>query len=498
MINKQILQHRHQKDKGATRFFITLTLLLSLTVFILAMNSSESNFEKDTFVASLDNQSVEALPNIMGPTPAMGGGLSDIVEPPEMEGGSLDMVKSPATEQTVYTAEQANDTATLALAQPALSKSSEAHTGLKPDIVYSHTIKTGETFSHILEEYGNYGVVRKLMETNTKLGPFNSLVVGRKIIFTKKNEVLSEIDYQISPLQSYKISLQEDGSYKIGQEILEIEKLETHATVEISDSLYLSAKRIGLSDKLIISIANIMEWDIDFAYDIRKGDNFSVIYYENYANGKKIDDGPILALRFTNNDKDYRIVRYTDSEGYTDYYFLDGRKVRKAFLRNPLEFSYISSRFNPKRMHPILHRVRAHKGVDYAARRGTPVRASGDGRISTRRFYNGYGNTVVLQHGGGYSTLYAHLSKFADRQRIGSWVKQGQVVGYVGSTGVSTGPHLHYEFRVNGVHKNPLTVKLPDAVPLAKSEMPRFNKQIKPTIEKLHLLDDAYIAGKNP
>jgi len=365
-------------------------------------------------------------------------------------------------------------------------------------MVFSHTIKTGETFSHILEEYGNYGVVRKLMETNTKLGPFNSLVVGRKIIFTRKNNVLSEIDYQISPLQSYKISLQKDGSYEIGEEILEIEKLETHATVEISDSLYLSAKRIGLSDKLIISIANIMEWDIDFAYDIRKGDNFSVIYYENYAGSKKIGDGPILALRFTNNSKDYHIVRYTDSEEYTDYYFLDGRKVRKAFLRNPLEFAYISSHFNPKRLHPILHRVRAHRGVDYAARRGTPVRASGDGRISTRQFHSGYGNTVILQHGGGYSTLYAHLSKFADRQRIGSWVKQGQVVGYVGSTGLSTGPHLHYEFRVNGVHKNPLTVKLPDAVPLAKSEMPRFNEHIKPTIEKLHFLDDAYIAGKNP
>ena len=498
MINKQILQHRHQKDKGATKFFITLTLLLSLTVFILAMNSSESNFEKHTLVALLNNQSSEKLPDIMGPIPAMGGGLSDIVEPSATEGSSPDTIKSPLEKQTEYTTEQTGNPGTLALAKPILSISSKVFIEPKPDIVYSHTIKTGETFSHILEEYGNYSVIRKLMESNTKLGPFNSLVVGRKIRFTKKDEVLSEINYQISPLQNYKISLQEDGSYKIGEELLEIEKLETHATVEIADSLYLSAKRIGLSDKLIISIANIMEWDIDFAYDIRKGDNFSVIYYENYVGSKKIDDGPILALRFTNNDRDYRIVRYTDSEGHTDYYFLDGRKVRKAFLRNPLEFSYISSRFNPRRMHPILHKVRAHKGVDYAARRGTPVRASGDGRISRRQFYNGYGNTVVLQHGGGYSTLYAHLSKFADRQRIGSWVKQGQVVGYVGSTGLSTGPHLHYEFRVNGVHKNPLTVKLPDAVPLAKSEMPRFNEYIKSTIEKLHLLDDAYIADSNP
>ena len=525
MVNKQILQHQHQKDKGATKFFITLTLLLSSTVFILAMNSSESNFEKHTSVASsesnfekhtsvassesnfekhtsvasFDNQLIEALPDIMGPPPAMGGGLSDIVDPPMGEKLGLlepqgEEIEALSDNQNSHTIEQAADAQDLALAQPA---SSEAFTESKADVVFSHTIKTGETFSHILEEYGYYGIIRKLMENNVKLGPFNFLVAGRKIIFTKRNEVLVDINYQLSSTRNYKLSRQADGSYEISEEILKIEKMETQATVEITDSLYLSAKRIGLSDKLIISIANIMEWDIDFAYDVRKGDHFSVIYYENYIGNKKIDDGAILALSFTNNDRDYNIVRYTDSKNYTDYYFLDGRKVRKAFLRNPLEFSYISSRFNPKRTHPILHRVRAHKGVDYAARRGTPVRASGDGRISRRQFYNGYGNTVVLQHGGGYSTLYAHLSKFADRQRIGSWVKQGQVVGYVGSTGLSTGPHLHYEFRVNGVHKNPLTVKLPDALPLEKSELPRFNEHIKPIKEKLHLLDDAYIAGKS-
>ena len=484
MINKRILQHRQEKDKGATKFFITLALLLSLTVFILAMNSAKLDSGARTLITSQDNQSIKAQPETIGPLPAMGGGLSEIVGP---------LLES----RVVYAMEQADDTQTVALVQPALPELPEEYTKPETDITYTHTIKTGETFSHILEEYGNYEVIRKLMESETKLGFFNSLIAGRKIIFTKKDGILAEINYQISPLQNYKISRQENDSYEISEEILEIEQLETHATVEIADSLYLSAKRIGLSDKLIISIANILEWDIDFAYDVRKGDHFSVIYYENYVKHKKIDDGPILALRFMNNGKDYRIVRYTDSTGHSDYYFLDGRKVRKAFLRNPLEFSYISSHFNPRRMHPVLHKVRSHKGVDYAARRGTPVRAAGDGRISMRQFYSGYGNTVILQHGGGYSTLYAHLSKFSDKQRLSTWVKQGQVIGYVGSTGLSTGPHLHYEFRVNGVHKNPLTVKLPDAVPIAKSELPRFNEHIKPTIEKLHLLDDAYIASKH-
>ena len=492
MINKQILQHRQKQDKGGTRFFITLALLLSLTVFILAMNSTRSDSEVQPPIASLDEPLIEPQSEMMGPLPAMGGALTELVEP------QIEMAVPLSDDQSPYVPEQSDDTQTLALAQPVQPSLADEFVEPVTDIKYTHTIKTGDTFSHILEENGHYDVMRQLIVNNAELGAFNDLVAGRKMTFTQNDGVLSEINYQISPLQSYKISYQEDDGYKVSEEILEVEQLETHATVEIVDSLYLSAKRVGLSDKLIIAIANIMEWDIDFAYDVRKGDHFSVIYYENYVENEKIDEGPIVALRFANRNHDYRIVRYTDSKGHTDYYFLDGKKVRKAFLRNPLEFAYISSHFNPRRMHPILRKVRAHNGVDYAARRGTPVRAAGDGRVSLRQYYSGYGNTVILQHGGGYSTLYAHLSKFADRQRVGSWIKQGQVIGYVGSTGLSTGPHLHYEFRVNGVHKNPLTVKLPDAVPLAKSELPRFNEHIKATVEKLHLLDDAYIASKNP
>lgn len=491
MINKQILQHREQQDKGATKFFVTLTLLLSLTVFILAMNSEHANSEADTSVAALDEQAIELQQQMMGPLPAMGGPLSNLEEK------QAEIIEPSLSSTDLDTEEQPDDTGTLALAQPVSSPPMNEPVKPEAEITYTHIIKSGDTFSHILEKYGSYEIVKRLIAANAELGPFNSLTVGREMTLTRKHGIISEINYRVSPLQNHKIVRLEDGSYEISEELSEIERLETHATVEIADSLYLSAKRAGLSDKLIISTANIMEWDIDFAYDVRKGDHFSVIYYENYVKNKKIDDGPILALRFMNNGKDYRIVRYTDSKGDADYYFFDGRKVRKAFLRNPLEFAYISSHFNPRRMHPVLHKVRAHKGVDYAARSGTPVRAAGDGRISARRFYNGYGKTVILQHGGGYSTLYAHFSKFTDKQRVGSWVKQGQVIGYVGSTGLSTGPHLHYEFRVNGVHKNPLTVKLPDAIPLAQSELPRFNEQIKPVVEKLYLLNDAYIASKN-
>ena len=491
MINKQILQHSRQKDKEATRFFITLSLLLSLIVFILAMNSVKSGSQTQTSIALQDTAAMELLSGIMGPLPEMGGGLVGLIE------SQIQLTELSAENPTLDEAEQLDSMQTLALTRPVSPELSGPSSKPGSDSISIYTVKTGDTFSNILEEYGYYSVMRKLIERDAKLGPFNSLLVGNKIIFTEKNGVLSEIEYPISSLQSYKINHQADGSYNISKEILEVEQLETHATVEITDSLYLSAKRMGLSDKLIISVANILGWDIDFSYDVRKGDYFSVIYYENYVKNKKIDDGPILALRFTGKDKDYRIVRYTDSKEHTDYYFPDGKKVRKAFLRSPLEFAYVSSHFNPNRMHPILHKVIAHKGVDYAARSGTPVRASGDGRISMRQFYSGYGNTVILNHGGGYSTLYAHLSKFVDKQRVDSWVKQGQIIGYVGSTGISTGPHLHYEFRVNGVHRDPLTIKLPDAVPIAKSERLRFEEHIRPTVEKLHLLSDAYIASKN-
>ena len=492
MINKGILQHNKQKDKEAIKFFITITLLLSVAIFILAMNSVQSDSQAYAPIA-MDTRLAEPQLETIEPHPEIDGSLTDTVE---AQTQIIELVGPVSESQTLEPAQQPDDM-TLALSQPVSSQQPESFVEPPKNISYTHTIKTGDTFSNILEEYGNYAIIRKLIESNTDLGFFNSLLVGKKIIFTQKDGVLSEIAYQISPLQSYKINYQANGSYKISKEILEVEQLETHATVEITDSLYLSAKRIGLSDKLIISVANILEWDLDFTYDVRRGDYFSVIYYENYVKNKKIGEGPVLALRFTGKDKDYRIVRYTDVKEHTDYYFTDGRKVRRAFLRNPLEFSYVSSHFNPRRKHPILHKVRAHKGVDYAARRGTPVRASGDGRISMRQFYNGYGNTVILNHGGGYSTLYAHLYKFADKQRVDSWVKQGQVIGYVGSTGLSTGPHLHYEFRVNGIHRNPLTVKLPDAVPIAKSELSRFEEHSRPIIEKLHLLNDAYLANKN-
>jgi murein DD-endopeptidase MepM/ murein hydrolase activator NlpD len=243
-----------------------------------------------------------------------------------------------------------------------------------------------------------------------------------------------------------------------------------------------------------MELAGIFGWDIDFALDIREGDQFAVLYEGLYLDGERIGTGNILAAEFTNQGKLYRAVRYTDARGHTDYYAPDGHSMRKTFLRTPVSFTRISSRFNSGRKHPILNRIRAHKGVDYAAATGTPVKATGNGKIVLRGKKGGYGNTVVIQHGSSYSTLYAHLNNFARGKTVGSRVQQGEIIGYVGSTGLATGPHLHYEFRVNGVHRNPLTVKLPDAAPLPKKFREDFKLATENLIAQLELAKTQTVA----
>ncbi len=271
-----------------------------------------------------------------------------------------------------------------------------------------------------------------------------------------------------------------------------------HASGVINDSLFLTAQRAGLSDNITMELAAIFGWDIDFSLDIREGDRFTVIYEELFLHGEKLKDGKILAAEFVNRGKTYRAIRYTDASGRTDYYSPDGKSMRKEFLRSPVDFTRVSSRFNLKRKHPVLNKIRAHKGVDYAAPRGTPVRATGDGKIAFRGRKGGYGKAVIIEHGSRYSTLYAHMNNFARGAGSGKRVRQGQIIGYVGSTGLATGPHLHYEFRVNGVHRNPLTVKLPDASPLPRTYMSDFSAKAAPFLAQLDLLKRATVALNTP
>ena len=265
------------------------------------------------------------------------------------------------------------------------------------------------------------------------------------------------------------------------------EKLDAQAvraTGTIDSSLFLAAAEAGISDRTIMNLAGIFAWDIDFMLDIRAGDQFTLVFEEIWKNGERVAEGDILAAEFINQGESFKAIRFEDASGRVDYFTPDGRSVRKAFVRAPLSFSRISSNFNPRRRHPKLNTIRAHRGVDYAAPTGTPIKAAGDGKIIHRGRKGGYGNTIIVQHGGNITTLYAHMSKFG-RARNGTRVRQGEVIGYVGATGLATGPHLHYEYRRNGVHLNPRTVKLPDAEPINNDYLVEFQRVAAPLLEQL-------------
>jgi murein DD-endopeptidase MepM/ murein hydrolase activator NlpD len=253
---------------------------------------------------------------------------------------------------------------------------------------------------------------------------------------------------------------------------------------EIQSSLFEAGTAAGISDRTIMDMAGIFEWDVDFIQDVREGDAFTVIYEEIWRDGVKLRDGQIVAAEFVNQGKAFRAARFSDATGRAGYYTPEGRSVRKAFIRAPLNFTRISSGFNPNRKHPVLNTIRAHRGVDYAAPTGTQVRAAGDGKVLFRGVQGGYGNTIILQHGSNITTLYGHLSRFGSA-RTGARVTQGDVIGYVGSSGLATGPHLHYEYRVNGVHRNPRTVALPPADPIAVEQQAAFRAATDPLWRQL-------------
>ncbi len=289
-----------------------------------------------------------------------------------------------------------------------------------------------------------------------------------------------ELDYA----RSLQVRAADDG-FEAGIIEHRITRRQVEARGTIGSSLFLAAAEAGISDRTIMNLAGIFAWDIDFVLDIRRGDEFHVIVEELWRDGERVAEGNILAAQFVNQGEVFQAVRYEDPEGRASYFSPDGRNMRKAFLRAPLSFSRISSNFNPNRRHPVLNTIRAHKGVDYAAPSGTPVKAAGDGKIIFRGVKGGYGNTVIVQHGGNITTLYAHLKSFDRNFRNGSRVRQGDVIAYVGQSGLATGPHLHYEYRRNGAHMNPRTVKLPDAAPINASYREDFERVARPLINRL-------------
>jgi murein DD-endopeptidase MepM/ murein hydrolase activator NlpD len=306
---------------------------------------------------------------------------------------------------------------------------------------------------------------------------------------------IQEVLYKRSLTESFQYR-NIDGAYK-GKKLERIpETVSRFTEVEITHSLFKDGVDAGLTHAQIMQIANIFGWDIDFALDLQPGDNFSVLLEDQYIDGEKIGSGNILSTSFTNGGTTYEAVRYVTRDGDADYYTPDGKPMRKAFLRAPLDFTRVSSNFNPNRLHPILKTKRPHRGVDYAAPTGTPVYAAGNGKVIKTGYTPANGNYVFVKHGNTYTTKYLHLSKISVKR--GQTVKQRQIVGAVGSTGYATGPHLHYEFLVNGVHTNPRTVALPQADPIGKQELARFKSQTGPLLAQLKNPNRTQLAALRP
>ncbi len=300
---------------------------------------------------------------------------------------------------------------------------------------------------------------------------------------------LQELRYNLSNLKTLRITRGDDGQFVAKQLQKEIETRTEVVAGIISGSFWGSAMNAGLSEAQIIDLANVFGYDIDFALDIRSGDSFSVMFERQYAEGQFIGNGAIVAAQFQNQGQLYQAVRHTDG----NFYKPDGGSMRQAFLRAPVNFRYVSSNFNPRRLHPVLGKIKAHNGVDYVAPMGTPIMAAGDGKVIESSMKGANGNYVVIQHSNGIVTKYLHLSK-RDVKR-GDKVKQGDIVGRLGATGRVTGAHLHYEFVVGGVHRNPRTVKLPQAEPLQGVARVEFTKNAKQQIAQLKAHERVVLAA---
>ena len=353
----------------------------------------------------------------------------------------------------------------------------------------SVTVRSGQSLDGIFRKQGfSANTLHKIMTANGDTKQLKKIRPGDLFEFQRHEDgslkrmryAIDEDRYLLIDYDGQQVEASSEGRDMI------TEVTETSGT--ITSSLFLAGKQAGLSDGMVMKLANLFGWDIDFVLDIREGDRFLLLYEKVYRDGSFLRDGEIIGATFVNQGEKFQALRF-DIDGQAQYFAPDGRNMRKAFLRAPLNFAYISSNFNPKRYHPILKRVKAHNGIDYKAPKGTPVYAAGDGKV-IRSDYNKFnGHHVFIQHANSIVTKYLHFTKRTVKK--GQRVKQGKVIGYVGATGLAQGPHLHYEFLLNGVHRNPRTVALPKADPLGKTQLAEFRQMTAPVLSQLSRLESA-------
>ncbi len=359
----------------------------------------------------------------------------------------------------------------------------------------SVSVQSGQSLDGIFRKQGfSANTLHRIMTANGETKQLKKIRPGDVFDFQRHDDgSLKRMRYAID--ETRYLIIDDDGQNVIASfttRDMSAEITETSGT--ITSSLFLAGKKAGLTDNMVMKLANLFGWDIDFVLDIREGDRFFLLYEKVYRDGSFLRDGEIIGATFVNQGEKFQALRF-DIDGQAQYFAPDGRNMRKAFLRAPLNFAYISSNFNPKRFHPILKRVKAHNGIDYKAPKGTPVYAAGDGKV-TRSDYNKFnGHYVFIQHANSIVTKYLHFTNRTVKQ--GQRVKQGQVIGYVGATGLAQAPHLHYEFLLNGVHRNPRTVALPKADPLGEKQLVEFQQKAAPVLSQLSRLESASMYATN-
>lgn len=361
-------------------------------------------------------------------------------------------------------------------------------------------VQSGDNLSAIFTKVGlsDHDLFR-VLNSSDEAKVLNRLYPGYQLDFRIPDAGrLEQLRVLKSPLEGFLFTLN-DAGYSVETILKEAQVTQSYKVGTIADSLFMAGQREQIPAVHIMEMANVFGGVIDFYLDPRAGDQFSILYEEQYLDGKFIGNGEILATQFVNQGRIHTAVRYIDAEGEVGFYNPEGESMRKAFLRNPLDVFRISSNFNPRRRHPILNTIRAHKGTDYAAPTGTPIRATSDGRVTRASRYGSFGNLVILQHAGSFETKYAHLSKFANGISRGDRIRQGDIIGYVGSTGGATGPHLHYEFLMNGVHQNPRTIhdKLPKAESIDPAEMDVFRSQTAGLLQQFAELNNSRLLTLN-
>lgn len=491
---KPLFARKKNRRKGAIITISALSVIFAAVSYLAMTPGEESSTQENNKQQELLTLQLSSDDTQSSSQPA---NLDTASSQSELSEGALELAKELPAES------KANDSMNSQRASAELSEATDAIKNFvkkttKPRFEWQTIeVAKGESLARIFKKLGfSSKDLHYMMQADDKVDILKKIRPGHTLEFAANDEKeFHSMRYPFNSSDTLVITKIADKEFHVSLDVKPIEFKQRFATATITSSFYNAGKQAGLPDGVIMELAGVFEYDIDFALEIRKNDSFSVLYEEKYIDGKKVGYGNILSAEFNNMGEHYAAVRYTDTNGRTAYYTPEGKALRKSFLRAPLQFNYVSSNFNPKRFHPIQKRVKPHRGTDYRAPIGTPVRAAGDGRV-TKSSYNRFnGNYVFIQHGGNIETKYLHFSKRA--VKAGQRVKQGQIIGYVGSTGMSQAPHLHYEFVVNGVHRNPRRVKLPHAAPVPKAEMARFQEHSKPLMSQLETERTTYFARLN-